>query len=364
MRLLPISKCQPGMRLGKSIFSEDGRVLLMAEVELTDSMIRRLGDKGIDYIYIMDKRTEDIVIPDLISDETRARTVTQIRSSFRSMMGDANRKQIPGALAKDFKDVLTMIIDDLSGNKDAMIMLTDMNLKDHYLYTHSMNVCIYSCMLAMHMGFTRSDIFSLGLGSLLHDIGKTKIPLEILNKKGKLNSAEYSIMQKHAELGYHILKEEANIPLVTAHCALQHHERMNGTGYPRGLKGSEIHDFAQWIGIVDSYDAMTTHRVYRETLMPHQAMEILYAGASDSLYAIEKVEAFRDKIALYPLGITVKLNTGESGVVVDINATSPHRPVIRVLENEAGEQLHSPYEIDLSKQLSVMVTNYTNEHNT
>lgn len=360
MRLIPLSKCEPGMKLGKNIYNEEGRILLSQEVELTSGMIQRLVSSGIHYLYIADSRTDDIVIPDLISPETRVRTVTQIRTTFRALMGETNRKQNPGSLAKGFRDVLQMIIDDLSGNKDAMVMLMDLNVTDLYLYQHSMNVCIYTSMVGMHAGYSRDELFTLGLGALLHDIGKTKIPIDILNKKDKLTREEFELIKKHTEIGFRMLKDEANIPLISAHCALQHHERLNGSGYPRGLSGTEIHDYAQWIGIADSFDAMTTHRVYRKPLLPHDAMEALYAGA-DTLYDIEKIKLFRDKIASYPLGAMVRIHTGETGVVVDINASSPHRPIIRILENEAGEALSTPYEIDLSKQLSVMIVSYDNE---
>ncbi|MNC39014.1 Cyclic di-GMP phosphodiesterase response regulator RpfG [compost metagenome] len=161
-------------------------------------------------------------------------------------------------------------------------------------------------------------------------------------------------MKQHAVLGFQMLKDEPNIPLLAAHCALQHHERLDGSGYPRSLKGYEILEYAKWIGLVDAYDAMTTHRVYRNAMLPHQVMEILYTEAGIK-FDLDKVELFRDKVAIYPLGISVMLNTGESGVVVDLNAAYPHRPVIRILKNEGGEELPAPYEVDLSKKLSLMI---------
>ncbi len=152
-----------------------------------------------------------------------------------------------------------------------------------------------------------------------------------------------------------MLKDEPNIPLLAAHCAYQHHERIDGSGYPRGIKGNEIHDFAKWIGIVDSYDAMTSQRVYRNAMLPHQAVEALYSG-SDILYDTSMLQLFRDKVAIYPIGLTVKLNTGQSAVVSDINSTCAHRPVIRVLTDEYGMELKSPFDMDLSKNLNVLIS--------
>lgn len=345
------------MRLGRPIFNEEGKVLLGAEMTLTDQLIRRLKQHGISHLYIADPRTDDLVIPELITQETRQQSMAQIRTNFLRLMGEASRKANPGLLAKEFKDVLSMIMSDLGSNKDAMIMLMDLHVADHYLYQHSLNVCIYACMLGMHAGYDREYLTMLGLGALLHDIGKTKIPLDILNKKDRLTQLEWETVKTHAELGFQILKDEPNIPLLSAHCALQHHERLDGSGYPRGLRGDEIHEMAQWIGLIDSYDAMTTRRVYRPVLLPHEALEVLFTGAG-TLYNLSMVEMFRDKVAAYPLGTPVRINTGESGVVVDINSSSPMRPVIRLLENERGEPLSQPYEVDLTKQLSIMIVGH------
>lgn len=356
MRLLPISVCKPGMRLGKKIFNEEGLILLAERAELTTSILARLAMHGIDFLYIDDPRTDDIVIPELLSDETRFAATKVIRSHFRRLMEDSDRKQFLqiGTLSKDFKQILNQIIDDLSQQKNAMIMLTVMQITDHYLFQHSMNVCIYSSLLGMASGYSRDELLTMGLGALLHDIGKTKIDYHILKKPGRLTDEEFAEMKRHSQLGFQLLKDEPNIPLLSAHCALQHHERLDGSGYPRGLVGEDIHEFARWVGLVDAYDAMTTHRVYRNAMLPHQVMDILYTEAGTK-FDTAKIEMFRDKIAIYPLGVAVTLNTGESGVVVDLNAAYPHRPVVRILENEEGEQLTTPYEVDLSKKLHILI---------
>lgn len=356
MRLMPIHMCQSGMRLGKKIYNEDGLVLLNEHIELTSRLLDRLKKNGIDFVYIEDPRTDDIEIKELISDETKQTAMKTIRTSFRRLMEEPDRKSTYNHyLGKEFRNVMKLIIEDMSKNEDAMIMLTQMNQTDYYLYQHSLNVCIYSATLGIASGYSEDQLMVLGLGSLLHDIGKVKVPLDILNKPSKLSDEEMDLVKSHAEWGYQILKEEPNIPLVSAHCAFQHHERWNGSGYPRGIEGADIHDFARIIGIVDSYDAMTTHRSYRRTLLPHQAMEILFTG-SGTLYEQEKIALFRDKVAIYPLGITVGLSTGETGVVVDINSKAPHRPIIRVIQDPYGKDVHAPYEIDLSKHLNLMIS--------
>ena len=350
MRLLPIGHCRPGMKLAKRIFSEEGLVLLGENIELTNQLIARLDQIGIQYVYIADPRTDDIELPSIISEETMRIALKDIRTNFRLMVERPKQKKGVAYpyIAQPFKQMMNLIIDDLTDHDDAMIMLMGINSVDQYLYQHSLNVCVYTTLLGIAHGYTRDELATLGIGALLHDIGKVHISNETLNKPGRLTPEEFNAMKEHTNIGYMMLKDEPNIPLIAAHCALQHHERLDGSGYPRGLKGNEIHEYAKWIGIVDSYDAMTTNRVYSAPMLPHEAVERLYGGTG-TLYEQSMVQQFRDKVAIYPIGMTVKLYSGEIGVVTAINTHCPHRPIVRILNNEAGEELKAPYEIDLSR---------------
>lgn len=355
IRLLPISKCIPNMRLAKTIYNEEGVVLLSVGFELTQPILNRLQQSGVDHLYIHDPRTEDVEIPELLSPETRRMALTNVRFHFRRMMDQSVKQRgLQQHLGKDFRQVLEAMISDLNGHKDAMVMLTHINTTDLYLYHHSVNVCTYTIILGMAYGYSQDELMVLGLGALLHDIGKTEVPIDILRKPGALTGEEFEIVKEHAFLGYKLLKDEPNIPLLSAHCAFQHHERIDGSGYPRGIKGKDIHEYAKWLGITDSFDAMTTHRSYRAAMLPHQALEGLFAGAG-TLYDLKMLEYFRDRIAVYPIGITVRLHSGEEGVVVDINSTYPHRPIVRIIQDDSGRELREPYEVDLSKHLSIMI---------
>lgn len=358
MRLVPVQMLQNGMKIGKKIFSMEGVTLLAEGVELTDKLIRRLKEIDIGYVYIQDKWTEDIIIPDVLHEETRRKAMHAIRSNFQRISDSSNSASITGGyrhLGRDFSAVMDSILEDLGSQELPMIMLMDMNTTDHFLYKHSLNVCVYTLILGAASGMTQDQLKVLGIGSLLHDIGKTQIPVKVLMKPGKLDDEEFKQMQNHTNIGYQILKGESDIPLLAAHCALQHHERLNGTGYPRGLKGSEIHEFAQYLGMADSFDAMTSHRVYKPAMLPHQAMEVLYTG-SGTLFDQHKLEIFRDKVAIYPPGLSVRLSTGESGVICKIHPMMPHRPVVRVMTGCNGEALRAPYDLDLTKVLSTVIT--------
>lgn len=354
LRLVPVGSLEPGMRLGKKIYNEDGVVLLSENAELTDAIIRRMIKHGLEYVYITDPRTDDIVIPEMIEDETRRRALSEIRTSFQKLTDTSMKRTYP-FIGKTFGNIVHSIITDISSREDVMIMMMNMNSMDHYLYRHSLNVCVYTIAIGQFLGYSKDELTDLGLGAILHDVGKTRIPLEILNKPSKLSESEYNQIKMHAEIGYKLLKDEPGIPMRSAHCAYQHHERLNGSGYPRHLVGDQIQEFSRLIAITDTYDALTTHRVYHTAMLPHQAMEIIYGGSGE-LFEKSMLELFRDHVAIYPLGVGVTLSTGEKGVVSNIHVNSPHRPVIRVLQDPLGTNLKSPYDVDLSKQLSVVIT--------
>lgn len=354
MRLLSIGQIRPGMKLGKRIYNEEGLTLLAEGAELTVSIIRRLERLGIDILYIRDEVTDDIVLPEMVADETRREAVKQIRTVYRSMMNDKMGRMSYPHLGYSFRKMTESILDDLGSREDVLIMLGDIHTTDHYLYTHSFNVCLYTLTLGMAAGHSREDLFTLGMGSILHDIGKTRISPKVLLKPGRLTDEEFAEMKRHTELGFALLKDEPFVPLLAAHCAFQHHERLDGSGYPRGIRDGEIHDFAKWIAITDSYDAMTTNRVYRRGMLPHEAVDILYSG-SCTQYDQRKLEVFRDKVALYPVGLTVRLSTGQTGVVTSVPPKTPNRPIVRVIEDEEGASVQ-PYEVDLSRHLSIMVS--------
>ncbi|MNW38030.1 Cyclic di-GMP phosphodiesterase response regulator RpfG [compost metagenome] len=362
LRLLPIGSLEPGMKLGKKIYNEDGVVLLSENAELSDAIIRRLKLHGLDFVYIADPRTDDIQVHEMIEDETRRRALIDIRTNFRKMTDSAIKGSVYPFIGKSFSKLVEMIVDDLSSREDVMIMMMNMNSMDQYLYRHSLNVCIYTIFLGQVYGYSKEDLTELGIGAILHDIGKTKIPLEVLNKPTQLTDDEFTQIKTHAEIGFKLLKDEPGITMKAAHCAYQHHERLNGSGYPRNLVGNQIHEFARWIAITDTYDALTTHRVYRSAMLPHQAMEIIYGGCGD-LYEKGMLELFRDHVAIYPLGMGVTLSTGEKGVVSKIHSDIPQRPVVRVLADPMGVDIKSPYEVDLKHQLSVVITEVVSINN-
>ncbi len=357
MRLVSITNCQPGVTLARSIYNDNGTTLVGSGVVLTQRMLDRLKNLNITKIYIQDKRTGDLLLEDAISERTRQEALAVIHETFRSVKDSPQKWQTTFSdkqFGRQFRQVMSSVIDELKQNRTAMNLLGDAYASDHYIFGHSFNVALYSTALAMKAGFGEKELIEIGVGAMLHDVGKMYIPCEILQKPGRLTDEEFEIMKKHAEYGFEMLRRLDEIPLLAAHCAFQHHERCDGSGYPRNLKGDEIHVYARILAVCDVFDALTTHRVYRPPMLPHEAMEILFAGAGTQ-FEQRFVENLRDTIALYPLGMSVTLNTGEAGVVIDYNKGMPSRPIVRILTDEKGQPLETPLEYDLSKRLHLMI---------
>jgi HD-GYP domain-containing protein (c-di-GMP phosphodiesterase class II) len=156
------------------------------------------------------------------------------------------------------KQPLYDMVDEIVCNHKNLIGLTDIRLRKDYIYGHSVNVCIIAVKIAVNMGYNQLKLADLAVGALFHDLGMTKIPLEILEKTSELTDAELKLIQKHPEDGYNLLKQNPSISASSAHVAFQHHERYNGTGYPRGMAGEAIHEFARITAVADVYDSMTT----------------------------------------------------------------------------------------------------------
>ncbi|RSD26398.1 HD-GYP domain-containing protein [Mesobacillus subterraneus] len=354
MRLIATTSAGEGALLGKAIYNDQGQILLNAGARLEKRILSRLSDFGIDYIYIKDPDTDDIILTNSISDEMRVNAIKTIGDTFKQVQLDSKISHtfVLEKSARKFKKLISILLEELRESKELLNLLSDVFLHDHYIFSHSLNVTLYALAIGIEMKLPPKELEQLGLGAILHDVGKMKVPEEILSKPGKLTAEEFQIIKAHAEDGFQLLRNIPTVPLIVAHCAFQHHERMNGAGYPRGLKGEEIHLFGRILGVADVFDAVTSNRVYRPAMLPHEGLEILYSG-SGSLFDAKVVDAFRKAVAIYPVGLTVLLSDGRRGVVSAQNPGLSERPMVRILE-ENGRRVE-PYELDLKTNLSLMI---------
>ncbi|MCF2856621.1 HD-GYP domain-containing protein [Pseudoalteromonas sp. SMS1] len=246
----------------------------------------------------------------------------------------------------EFKETASGFIDSVFRNQDALACIARIRDKDGYLLEHSLNVSILMSIFAKHLGFDRALIEELATGALLHDIGKIKIPDEILQKPEKLTENEFAIMREHAKYSHDIVKE-AGLSSIASEIAGFHHERLNGTGYPFAKQGDELSQFVRMISIVDVYDALTAERVYKIGMTPIQAFKKLKAGCPDEFDEV-LLNQFIHCIGMYPVGTLVKLKSHRVGIVAASNPDSPLQPVVKVFYNAKNMFHVEVRDIDLS----------------
>jgi putative nucleotidyltransferase with HDIG domain len=362
MRLLSIKQARPGMKIGRTIFTGDGKVLLGSGMVLTERLINGLMKAGIDSIYIDDPRTADIMLEDLVRPETRRLAVETIQQTVKQLSNSnkLSRRVSVKEMGFHFQQAFLSILNDLMSNQQIMVHLTNISTYSGALYQHSVNVAILATAVGMSLGYNRQQLTDLGIGALLHDIGKIELPLDLQQKTTRLTQEEMEIAKKHPVHGFNILRSQHTISLLSAHVALQHHERLNGSGYPQGLKGKQIHEYAQIVGICDVYDSLTSPRPWRKRFMPHDALEYLL-GSGGHLFELHLVNAFRKHIAVFPIGSTVVLNTGEAGVVCRVDPECCHRPTVRIIKDGRGNDLRLPYEVDLKSQLNAFIVGFEDD---
>lgn len=312
---------------------------------------------GIPSVYIDDGLMSDIQIEDIIRDEVRIEAIKVVKKEM-SLKGQKGRKTVIDdcSILKTVEDIMS----DIMSSRDTVVNVVDIKNYDEYTFAHSVNVCMLAVLTGRSLGYSKKELMKLGMGAILHDIGKTQLPEDILNKPGRLTDKEFDAIKKHAEYGYEILKEQPGLSSEVAVIAYQHHERYSGEGYPLGLKKDMITDYAKITGIADVYDALTSDRVYRKGYAPHEVYEML-AGQGNTSFDFNILKAFLDNIAVYPVGTILRLNTGEIAGVTKVYRGITHRPVVRVLFDANGNKVAEQNEIDLTKDLKVAVEDVLKE---
>lgn len=242
--------------------------------------------------------------------------------------------------------VVNSMVDSIFRNQDALLSLSRLKSYDDYTFQHSLNVAVLSVALGRNLGLVKDELRRLGVGAILHDIGKMQIPEHILNKPGRLTDEEFAVMKNHTLKGAQILMNAPDVERESTAVALNHHERYSGKGYPRALVGMGIGKFGLISAIVDVYDAITSDRVYHQGLPSHQAIQKIYEWGQTDFYPVY-VQKFIQNLGVYPIGTIAELDTGELGVVYAQNHSELLRPWVRLVRGAFGAPLATPLDVDL-----------------
>lgn len=243
------------------------------------------------------------------------------------------------------RKVIQSCITSILRNANALLWLTQVKQQDKYTAEHSLRVGILAIAFGRFVGLKEHELETIGLCGMLHDIGKTKVPEDILNKPGRLTRVEFDIMKQHSVFGKEILDEQTGVNKLIKETAHFHHERIDGKGYPEQLSASYLHKFVRMVSIVDVYDAITSARQYKESSPAFDALKILYSER-DKHFDGELTEAFIRMVGIYPPGTLVEMTNGEVGIVVSANVDSRLRPKVELVMT-SDKKFRPPYIINL-----------------
>lgn len=346
-------RLQPGMIIDQSITDATGRVMIKRNVYLDQYQIEYLMSRGISGVYITDTLEEDgkpgiepvkkkIIIPsaskkviarERVDDPTKvemSETVkARVNEGIQYLFKNTNADNFSGAAMQVSKDLTEAIMT----NSAVAIDINTLKVSDEYTFKHSVDVAMISMIIGKRHGLSRDEIREIGVAGLLHDMGKSKIPTEILNKPGKLTDEEFALMKRHPYDGYQILKDRGGFSNAVLLGVLQHHEKINASGYPMGISKDQIHLFGRLIAVADIFDALITKRPYKDAFPMREAVEMIMSMTGE--LDISCINSFLGSVICYPVDSVVELSNGQLCKVVANVPMYPLRP--RVVAIDTGE---------------------------
>ena len=320
-----------------------GRTLIAHGAVLDDFMIEALPRLGISGIYISegeDDPEEEVTISPKAQKviekmEVPDRTKVSLTESVKERVVEGIQYLYSDTDSTEFEETTNHIANDLMKaimDNDAIAFdISMLKVSDEYTFKHSVDVATMAMVIAKTYGLSEKEIYEIGIAGLLHDIGKAKIPKEVLNKTEKLTDEEFEMMKMHSTYGYRILQDKGNIPKSVLLGVLQHHEKINGKGYPLGVGEDKISLYARIISIADIYDALVTERPYKKAFTQRDAVEMIMSMTGE--LDITAMKSFLDSVILYPVGSFVQLSNGERARVVENNVHYALRPKVVGVES-------------------------------
>jgi HD-GYP domain-containing protein (c-di-GMP phosphodiesterase class II) len=357
------------MRLGRPVYScsSGARLpLLQPHALVTERVKSGLMRAGVFAVYVEDGLSEGITPAEPISAELRDRAMRTLGETFAAVATKGSATRIPGEDLDRLEGVVRAILRELRAHGEAVSSLMDLSTFDAYTLEHSLNVCVLGLMVGDGMlrrhgwrdgrgevrhGGLEDRLEKLGLGLMLHDLGKLLIPAEILQKPGRLTADEMDLVREHPKAGLDLIETGAFSSLSKV-AVIGHHERLDGRGYPYG-RSDDLHTHAQIAGIADVYDAVSSMRVYQARRPTHEAWELVMSLAGTA-FPLELVRVFKDTIAPYPEGVAVRLSDGRRGIVAKVRREYVTRPVVRVTHDAGGAPL-APEDVDLYARQDLVI---------
>ena len=328
---------QKGMKIDQAIVDRRGRILIARGALMDEYLIDSLLKLGINGVYIRegeeDPDEENIsLLAKSVIEKTRVedRAKVKLTESVKKRVAEGIQYLYNNTETQDFADATDKITGELmraiSDNEAIAVDISTLKISDEYTFKHSVDVATMAMIVAKQPGLNEKEVYEIGIAGLLHDLGKSKIPNEVLNKPGRLSEEEFEIMKQHSVYGYEILKEKEGYSPAILLGVLQHHEKMNGRGYPLGVSSDKMHLFAKILSVVDIYDALVTERSYKKAFSQRDAVEMIMSMTQE--LDLEVMRSFLESMILYPVDTIVQLSNGEKAKVVQNNPGYILRPKV------------------------------------
>lgn len=330
------------MVIDQAIVDRAGRILISRNTVLDTYHIMSLIRMRVPGVYIREgeddgepadagkKAVAPAVQKEIDKKTVRDRAKVNLSESVKARVAEGIQYLYNDTASENFTSTTRTITDDLmraiSDNDAIAVDISTLKISDEYTFKHSVDVATMAMIVGKKHGLTDREVYELGISGLLHDVGKSKIPNEILNKAGKLTDEEFAMMKQHSLLGYGILKEKDDLSNSIRLGVLQHHEKMNAGGYPMGVSSDRINLFARIISVADIYDALVTERPYKKPFSARDAVEMIMSMTEE--LDIDVMRSFLESVILYPVGTDVELSTGESARVIENNPRYVLRPMV------------------------------------
>lgn len=324
MRAIPTKYVEEGCVLGENLYTKDGQILIKKGVTLTKSLLKKISMNSIFTVYIEDVHS-DHEVNRLIDQSLRIKGMMIVKTLFKMAKDGKSIDDLHYILSSYAEDVLY----ELKSYKKQNIEYIDIKNVDNYIYSSALNVALISSLIAWDLGYNDDMVKHTFLGAIYHDIGVALLPDNIVNKRDELTRDEKLMIINHPNRGYAFVKEKTYLSGYVKQIVLQHHECIDGSGYPQRLIGNSVSKLAQIVGIANIYDAMTSDRPYKRAVPPNEALEYLMGSTSKYDQAI--ISTFMRRITPYPIGSHVLLSNDKIAIVDEINNAFPLRPKGRII---------------------------------
>ncbi|HCP15915.1 MAG TPA: hypothetical protein DIT32_09260 [Peptococcaceae bacterium] len=352
MIFIPTDHLKAGMVLAMDIDIGIGKLpLLTKEQVLTPGFIQRIRDLNIAGVYIESKQFEDVAFKETISRKLKQEALTNIKKIFENF---SRKTLVSDASLKTISNLASSLVENILSNNEVVVNLSDLKGHDDYTYSHSLSVAILSIMIGNRLGFGRRLLTDLAAAALLHDLGKMKIDVRILNKQDKLTDEEFEALKEHPDIACDHLRKSKIFSMSVLEGVGSHHERYDGSGYPKALVADGIPLFGRILAVADVYDAITSNRSYRKAWFANEAIEYMMANA-EIHFDFDILKAFLKSVAVYPVGTFVTLSNGQTALIIKNQPGNTLRPVIRIV----GEDGSCTEDIDLMSDfnyISITIT--------